>query len=254
MALGATAVLSTKHAVEQAASRPVFAKAKALESLQLPTHGVMHTRRSSDASSPVGMPLTQSVDEWFDLDGHAYRLETRGIAGVFVELTVMNQGRMTSVGVFDPYVDTVVTSSGPPPIESQKFVLTTVDHQRALSAKDNLYYSTATDVRDSLSSGEATVSGPISYNGVQCWVVDYGAPTSQFRAYMRTGDYSLVCWGQRLRGPDGRLQYVMGEDFPVHETVDRSTLPADFFSLDAPEHAVPEKQIVERRHVRSVPN
>jgi hypothetical protein len=232
--------------------QPVFAKALALESLRLPTHGVMHTRRSSPPPVADTM-ITEVIDEWFDLDAHAYRSETRGFDGKLVELTVMSGGRMTNLWSLDPFSDVAVPLKDSKRSAGQKFGLKTVDHQAALGAKDDLYYQMASEIRSALDSGEASISGPVDYRGTHCWAVDYGNVLAdgkpQYRGFLRTGDYSLVCWRQSMgtRSPAMLMQFE-------HETVERQTLASDFFSLKAPDHAIPAKQIVKRQHVSSLPS
>lgn len=241
--------------------KPVFAHSMAMQSLALPAHGVLHTKTlySTETSLPTG-PLQQSteIEKWHDIDRKLSRGETRVPgSGALVELAVRHPGQsvgIRSLSSMDPAdfaFDGVSASESARARKSSSYALELVDGDVQPGSGDGEYADQSQLLRRVLGAGRAAVTGPVDYHGIPCWrlrTVHYMRSNSAFfgsseasisiTALMRVSDYGLESITEE--GPN----FTQTSTYRVREVLRRSSLPADFFSLDVPRHAVPPSAIV----------
>lgn len=107
-------------------------------------------------------------------------------------------------------------------------------------------------LRTALGTGEAQVVDRLEQDGVDHWVVEWTFPSqlggepTVIRAMLRTSDYALrrLEINDRGKNGDGNWEAKSVWVWDMLEAVERSSLPSDTFSLEAPvKHAKPGTKI-----------
>ncbi|MDO8964428.1 MAG: hypothetical protein Q7W30_08070 [Coriobacteriia bacterium] len=229
-----------------------FATDQAIGAL-LPRGGVLHTKATVIENSETDeygalKERRQTWEDWIDVDRRVTRMEARELpTGRLGELSVRvgNFRRLMAVQYGldlkkNEYVclgvEQIIEMPDTTPITSPGGGLVDL-------------------LRTTLASGEARQVGREVIDGQEYWVVELSRqldgeefPTV-LRATMRVGDYRLKSFEQRSeqRNGNGHGSGSMVLEYTVWEVLERSAIPADFFSLDAPIKAAKPGTKIETR-------
>jgi len=234
----ALVVGAVAYALSPRVDDSAFARQQAVAAL-LPTGGIHHARAtytSSGRNDEFGAdPVRRQVwEDWIDVE----RQETRG------QVIELSDGKVAELSV---------RTGGRSRVYSASFKLDTEKHAYVRLRAEQLMEGPATDeitspagpvidqMRAAIESGQAKVVDRITENGEDLWVVEWEVPADEggepttVKATLRTDDYAPRHLEITARGKNGNGHWTGTDswDWDVWETVDRSSLPADFFSLEA---------------------